>query len=223
MRFKGQKEQGEWAELCFMTRAKGLGMGVLKPFGDSRLYDVAVEDGGAIVRVQVKSTMFRRRGSGYSLNVMGPGRRKYPEGSVDFFAVFFIPIDEWYIVPYTAMKRLSMHVTPGSARAQWGAYLEAWELLRGASGGLVIRACVDPDFAREIADLDLGCEVRYQDGQQVPPLRFAQGRNEKSWLIPKLFLTTGESAVAPRHATTWKLAWGGVSEAILITCVTFGA
>jgi PD-(D/E)XK endonuclease len=147
MRFKGRKEQGEWAELCFMTRAKGLGMGVLKPYGDSRLYDVAVEDGGKILRVQVKCTMYRRRGSGYSLNILGPGRKKYPKGSVDFFAVFIIPIDEWYIIPYAAMgRRRTMHVTPGSGRAQWERYKEAWELLRGASGGLVIRACVEAEF-----------------------------------------------------------------------------
>jgi hypothetical protein len=32
----------------FMARAKRLGMGVLKPCGDSRRYDVAVERGGPI-------------------------------------------------------------------------------------------------------------------------------------------------------------------------------
>ena len=55
---KGCKERGEWAELCFMARAKGLGMGVLKPFGESGRYDVAVENGGPILRVQVKSTIY---------------------------------------------------------------------------------------------------------------------------------------------------------------------
>ena len=152
-----------------MTRAKGLGMGVLKPYGDSRLYDVAVEDGGKILRVQVKCTMYRRRGSGYSLNILGPGLKKYPKGSVDFFAVFIIPIHEWYIGPYAAMRRRrTMHVTPGSRRAQWAPYLEAWELLRGESGGLVIRACVDPEVegvvaAKEIVGEDLGGGVRYLD------------------------------------------------------------
>ena len=42
---KGCKERGEWAELCFMARAAGLGMGVLKPFGDSMRFDVGVLSG----------------------------------------------------------------------------------------------------------------------------------------------------------------------------------
>ena len=92
---KGCKERGEWAELCFMARAKGLGMGVLKPFGESGRYDVAVENGGPILRVQVKSTIFCRRGNEYSLNVMGPGRKPYKKGTVDFFAVWVIPLEKW--------------------------------------------------------------------------------------------------------------------------------
>ena len=80
----GCKERGEWAELCFMARAAGLGMGVLKPYGESGRYDVAVESGGAILRVQVKSTIYCRRGNEYSLNVYGPGRKQYEKGTVDF-------------------------------------------------------------------------------------------------------------------------------------------
>ena len=148
IKFKTRKEQGEWAELGFMMRAKGLGFGVLKPYGDSRAYDVAVEDGGPIVRVQVKCTTYCRRGNEYSLNVLGPGRKPYPKGSVEFFAVFIIPLNEWYIVPYAAMgTRGTMHVTAGSKRAKWARYLEAWSLLREASSGAIeIQACVDQEF-----------------------------------------------------------------------------
>jgi hypothetical protein len=143
---KGCKERGEWAELCFMARAKGLGLGVLKPYGESGAYDVAVENGGRILRVQVKSTIYCRRGREYSLNVMGAGRKRYPKGSVDFFAVWVIPIGEWYIIPYEAMgQRLTLHFTPGSKRSKWIKYREAWELLRV----LEIQACVDPLMLEE--------------------------------------------------------------------------
>jgi hypothetical protein len=37
------KQQGEWAELCFMARAAGHGLRVSKPYGDSASYDVGVE------------------------------------------------------------------------------------------------------------------------------------------------------------------------------------
>jgi hypothetical protein len=143
---KGCKERGEWAELCFMARAAGLGLGVLKPYGDSGRYDVAVENGGRILRVQVKSTIYCRRGGEYSLNVMGPGRKRYAAGTVDFFAVFVIPLGEWYIIPYEAMgKRLTLHFRPGSKRSKWTGYREAWDLL----SVIEIQACADPMFLAE--------------------------------------------------------------------------
>ena len=129
---KGCKERGEWAELCFMARAAGMGMSVSKPHGDSRRYDVLVEVSGRIWRVQVKSTIYCRRGGEYSLNVMGPGRKRYEEGSVDFFAVYLIPVDAWYIIPAAVLgKKLTLHFSPGGKRQKYGKYREAWELLRG--------------------------------------------------------------------------------------------
>ena len=61
--FKTCKEQGEWAELCFMAKAAGMGLKVLRPFGDSSSYDVGVELPDRILRVQVKSTGARGAGT----------------------------------------------------------------------------------------------------------------------------------------------------------------
>src|SRR5208282_2117433 len=110
-------------------------------------YDVGVEGKGRILRVQVKSTIYKRRGECYSLNVMGPKRKKYDPGTVDFFAILLIPIDEWYIIPFEVMgrKNCSIHFTPGSVRQKYGAYREAWHLLRET--GLTIQACVDEEWA----------------------------------------------------------------------------
>jgi hypothetical protein len=143
---KGCKERGEWAELYFMMLVVGLGMKVLRLFGDSGRYDVGVENGARVVRVQVKSTIYTRRNGGFSLNVMGPQRKKYEPGTVDFFAILLIPIDEWYIIPYEVMGRtnLSIHFTPESVRQKYGAYREAWHLLRET--GLTIQACADPEW-----------------------------------------------------------------------------
>jgi hypothetical protein len=134
------KERGEWAELCFMARAAGEGLRVLKPYGDSRAYDVAVERGGPILRVQVKSTIYKRRKEEYSLNVMGPGRKAYPKGAVDYFAIYLIPVDAWYIVPQAAMgKSCTIHFTVQSKRHKYAKYREAWDLLRGRKPGVVDR------------------------------------------------------------------------------------
>jgi hypothetical protein len=50
---------------------------------------------------------------------------------VDFFALYIIPTDDWYIVPYAEIgKRYATpHFTPGSRRPKYGQYLEAWHSL----------------------------------------------------------------------------------------------
>ncbi|MGC2171164.1 MAG: group I intron-associated PD-(D/E)XK endonuclease [Candidatus Sulfotelmatobacter sp.] len=153
----GCKERGEWAELYFMMMAVGLGMKVLRLFGESGRYDVGVENGSRVVRVQVKSTIYKRRNAEYRLNVMGPQRKKYEPGSVDFFAVLLIPIDDWYIIPFEVMGRTnsSLHFTPKSGRQKYGSYREAWHLLKET--GLTIQACCDEEWEDE-ADSSLRSE-----------------------------------------------------------------
>jgi hypothetical protein len=143
----GCKERGEWAELYFMMMAVGLGMKVLRLFGESGRYDVGVENGSRVLRVQVKSTIYKRRNGEYSLNVMGPQRKKYEPGSVDFFAVLLIPRDDWYVIPFEVMGRTncSLHFTPKSKRQKYGEYWEAWDLLR--DDGVTIQACGDEEWA----------------------------------------------------------------------------
>src|ERR1700691_2228702 len=148
-KLKDCKERGEWAELYFMMMAAGLGMKVSKPFGDSGRYDVGVEthvhqNQARVQRVQVKSTIYKRRGNCYSLNVMGPQRKKYQPGTVDFFAVLLIPIDDWYIIPFEVMgrKNSTLHFTPASKRQKYGHYREAWHLLQ-SNPGLTIQASSD--------------------------------------------------------------------------------
>jgi hypothetical protein len=159
------KERGEWAELYFMMMAAGLGMKVSKPFGDSGRYDVGVEsqirdsnirerdinaNQGRVLRVQVKSTIYKRRGDCYSLNVMGPQRKRYQPGTIDFFAVLLIPIDDWYIIPFEVMgrKNSTLHFTPASKRQKYAPYREAWHLLQ-PNPGLTIQASSDDQSPEE--------------------------------------------------------------------------
>lgn len=144
-KLKDHKARGEWAELYFMMLAAGQGMTVSRPFGVSR-YDVGVETNpGRGLRVQVKSTIHWRPGRGYSLKLVGSRRKKYEPGSVDFFAILLIPIDEWYIIPFAAMgtTNFSLHFTPGNKRQKYAKYREAWHLLKQT--GLTIQACADPE------------------------------------------------------------------------------
>jgi PD-(D/E)XK endonuclease len=126
----GCKERGEWAELVFMARAVERGFAVSRPHGDSAAYDVGVEHAGRFSRVQVKSTTFCRKGA-YACNIVGPGRLKYAAGKLEFFAVYLVPIDLWYVIPFeVAAENLSLNLTPRAGH-KFAQYMEGWELMRG--------------------------------------------------------------------------------------------
>ena len=115
-KLKDPKERREWAELYFMMLAAGRGMKVSTPSGVAR-YDVGVDHLTRSLRVQVKSTIHWRTGHGYSLKLVGSRRKKYEPGTVDFFAVLLIPIDEWYIIPFEVIGEMhcSLHSSPQQA------------------------------------------------------------------------------------------------------------
>jgi len=97
--FKNFKERGEWVEARFMADAMRHGYKVLKPWGDSQPFDVALCFGRRIVRVQVKSTSCRT-GTGYFCQFR-PNYLSQPYNldQLDFFAACVIPQDTWYLIP----------------------------------------------------------------------------------------------------------------------------
>jgi hypothetical protein len=133
-RFKNCKQQGEWAQLCFMARAAEIGLAVSQPYGDSSSYDVGIEHGGRLLRIQVKSTTYFRYRS-FTCNLVGPGRKQYPKGCIDLFAIYLIPIDLWYIIPFKAAGRSSLLFTPDLKGHKYERYREAWHLLWGDARG----------------------------------------------------------------------------------------
>lgn len=141
-RLKDPKARGEWAELYFMMLAAGRGMKVSRPFGVAR-HDVGVDNPTRSLRVQVKSTIHWRPGHGYSLKLVGSRRKKYAPGTVDFFAILLIPVDQWYIIPFEVVGEMhcSLHFSPRNQRQKYGRYREAWHLLK--ENGLAIQACCD--------------------------------------------------------------------------------
>lgn len=159
-KLKDHKARGEWAELYFMMLAAGQAMKVSRPFGVTR-YDVGVDNPTRSLRVQVKSTIHCRPGHGYSLKLVGSRRKKYEPGTVDFFAILLIPIDQWYIIPFEVIGQMhcSLHFSPRNMRQKYRNYREAWHLLK--EKGLTIQACCDedwPDVAEGTADSSVRSE-----------------------------------------------------------------
>jgi PD-(D/E)XK endonuclease len=98
-RFRNYKERGEWVEAKFIAEALRRHYTVLKPWGDSQPFDVALCFGNRIVRVQVKSTTYRV-GTGYRCQLgTNYHARRYTPDMLDFFAAYVIPQQTWYIIP----------------------------------------------------------------------------------------------------------------------------
>jgi PD-(D/E)XK endonuclease len=151
---KDPKQRGVWAELYFMALAAGQGLKVSSPYGGFSSYDVGVEDTGPILRVQVKCTIYSHARGGYRISVMGPKhgakRHGYEPGTVDFFALYIIPLDDWYIIPYAVIgqRNKALYFNLDKKRRKHGEYREAWHLLleacKGAATGPIdIHACCD--------------------------------------------------------------------------------
>jgi hypothetical protein len=134
--FTSFEERGEWVELRFMAEVMRHGHKVLKPWGDSQPFDVALHFGARIVRVQVKSTSYRKS-TGYLCHLRSGPQRPYTLHNIDFFAAYVIPKDVWYLIPARVvlgkikkglmvcpMQRLKVN------RYRYECYREAWRLLR---------------------------------------------------------------------------------------------
>src|SRR5438094_6578418 len=84
------KRAGESSEAAFVVRAHSLGFLVAKPWGDSEKYDVVLDAGSKLWRLQLKSTeVVHARGyeiqpiySGY-----GKGKAGYTAGGIDALVV----------------------------------------------------------------------------------------------------------------------------------------
>ena len=135
--FRTFKERGEWVELVFMALAVRLGFRVSKPWGDSSAYDVGIESGERILRVQVKSTDCRTQ-YGWLCQFKPNARSKpYTLKQVDFFAAYVIPEDVWYLIPAAVLlggkQKKALTLLPAKPlhpeRYKHECYREAWGLL----------------------------------------------------------------------------------------------
>lgn len=130
------KRQGELIELAFLYKAAALGLGVAKPWGESGRYDLIVDNGKALLRIQVKSTR-NFDGYGYKLGThwKSIARRHLPYTAeqVDLLAGYVLPVDTWYILPvaaFTPRKSVAVYPHRSPDHGQFEQYREAWHLLK---------------------------------------------------------------------------------------------
>jgi hypothetical protein len=124
---KHPKRLGEWVELQFMARAASYGLKLCKPWGDTARYDVVVEHPAGFHRGQVKSTSDLRRHR-WECRL---SYQAYTAEDFDFLAVYIVPEDMWYSIPFAAIggKTAIALLEPWLAKGKYYQYLEAWHQL----------------------------------------------------------------------------------------------
>lgn len=132
IKFANYKRRGEWAELVFITVASGLGFNVAKLWGDSAAYDVVLEMEGRFLRVQVKSTEMWVGGPGgsYLCQLQATGTHLYTAKEIDYFALYVLPKDAWYIFPVRCLLGITaVCLAPNRKGHKYERYMEAWWFL----------------------------------------------------------------------------------------------
>jgi hypothetical protein len=124
-----RKQRGEMAEAAFLAVASALGMRVAKPWGESSRYDLIVDKGGKLLRVQVKSAHCAGEYGGYTFHATGNSSRVYKPDEIDVLAAYVVPVGAWYLFPVEEFRKYkSMKLFPASKRrrSKFEKFREAW-------------------------------------------------------------------------------------------------
>ena len=105
------------------------GLHVAQPLGDNLPYDLLVDSGKKILRIQIKTSTTKDRygnnnsRSRYSFILKrGAKSEVYTAGSIDFFALVVLPLHTIYIVPYEIIGgRAKMHRLSRQSGFNWTA------------------------------------------------------------------------------------------------------
>lgn len=160
-------KRGEWVEAKFLARAQECGLNVSRPWGASSRYDFAIELDGRFRRVQVKSTQFRDH-DGYTCTLRSHHERYYNPQEIDFFAVYLVPEDIWYIIPaeVAGSHRGHFFLAPARTSNKYHAFKEAWHLLTaGTEAAQAQPNNSEPVPNLETADPDSGIDPDADPGR----------------------------------------------------------
>jgi hypothetical protein len=99
------KDIGDRTTLAVMLALRDLGLGVLVPFGENARYDLVIDDGRSLSKVQCKTGRLRNGAVRWSV-CSNYGHHRNPRvaqrdyhGEVDFFGVYCSETEGVYLVP----------------------------------------------------------------------------------------------------------------------------
>ena len=137
-----RKRFGLVGETNFVPCALRQKLFVVKPYGNDDPFDYMVGKLRPNWRIQVKTCSTRDRHGMYHVNIghmpYNPTMRRrvaYTPEEIDFFAIYLVPENRWYIVPVEVADgrtALCIHSLDHPKAGPWLPYLEAWHLLEQA-------------------------------------------------------------------------------------------
>ena len=83
------------AEAAFLAKTAALGFRVAKPWGESSRYDLVVDNGKRLIRVQVKSAHRAGLHGGYTFHAHGDSLRAYNASEIDVLVAYVVGLDAW--------------------------------------------------------------------------------------------------------------------------------
>lgn len=119
---------GDYGESSFMTEAIKRGYVVSKPFGAAEFYDIVLDNGTSLFKIQVKAANGYKKKDSKRLEY-----RFYdliPIG-YDFAVLFNIDTSDFYIIPKGAIENARISITgDGQNNRKWSAYKNNWNVFK---------------------------------------------------------------------------------------------
>jgi hypothetical protein len=111
---RNTKAIGDLSELEAARALARAGYLVSKPLGDSHRYDLIIDDGDVLARVQVKTGRLRNGVIKFACSSShthrgGPASRSY-RGEIEFFAVYCPQTDRVYLLPEAEASLTAAHL-----------------------------------------------------------------------------------------------------------------
>jgi hypothetical protein len=119
------KDVGDKSTLAIMLALRLQGYGVLVPFGENTRYDLVIDNGNCLRKVQCKTGRLRNGAvlfaacSSYAHHGSSADPRRDYKGQVDDFAVFCHQLGSVYLIPIEDPGRASTRNVARDATREW--------------------------------------------------------------------------------------------------------
>jgi hypothetical protein len=122
---------GQLGELKFITEATAMGLVVSMPFLSTQPYDVIVDSGGNLFRVQIKSTARQVNTETFKFMIAKGSDNKRPYNADDFDVLVLVAVNfnKFWLIPSHATSHITtLAVNESDPKNKFNKYFANWEI-----------------------------------------------------------------------------------------------